>query len=106
MKIQLGICLGLILILRTRALRKAREGGPVRPGLGARPCLPRPGAARPHLQEARRLLLGLRGLQGRRLGGGEVGVEPHQQDRGRGAAGGGVHVWVWTRGLALWIPVW
>ena len=33
------------MILRTRALLKARGEGPVRPGLGARPCLPRPGCS-------------------------------------------------------------
>lgn len=56
-----------------------------------------------YLQE---VLLGLCRLQGCRLGAGEAGVQhrlPHQQDRGRGAAAGAVHVCIRKHGLALCI---
>lgn len=55
------------------------------------------------------LLRGLCGLQGRLPGGGggEAGLRhrlSHQQDGGRGAAAGGVHVCILKHGLALRIP--
>lgn len=52
------------------------------------------------------LLLGLCGLQRGWLGAGEAGVQhrlSHQQDWGRGAAAGAVHICIQKHGLALWI---
>lgn len=107
-KFQIWICLRLIFILTPRTPLKARNGrkGPSGLGWGLGPVSPSPGAAQPHLKKVRRLRLGLCRLQGWRLGGGEAGLQPHQQDRGGGAAAGGVHVGVLKYGLALWIPVW